>query len=91
MSDDNYVMMRCASCGIAEVDGIKLKNCSACDLVRYCSDACNQHHQLQQQEARKTRAADLRDELLFKQPASSHLGDCPICVIPLSLLMIRNL
>jgi len=51
----------------------------------------HQHHQLQQQEARKTRAAELRDELLFKQPASSHLGDCPICVIPQSFLMIRNL
>jgi tetratricopeptide (TPR) repeat protein len=27
----------------------------------------------------------LRDELLFKQPESTHLGDCPICMIPLPL------
>eukprot|EP00984_Skeletonema_dohrnii_P027324 scaffold16855_cov99-Skeletonema_dohrnii-CCMP3373.AAC.1 len=29
--------------------------------------------------------AELREELLFKQPESSHLGDCPICFLPLSL------
>ena len=27
----------------------------------------------------------MRDELLFKQPESTHLGDCPICMIPLPL------
>jgi len=27
----------------------------------------------------------LRDEILFKQPESSHEGDCPICFIPLPL------
>ena len=25
---------------------------------------------------------ELRDELLFKQPETSHLGDCPICFLP---------
>eukprot|EP00985_Skeletonema_marinoi_P022471 scaffold14356_cov194-Skeletonema_marinoi.AAC.16 len=29
--------------------------------------------------------AELREELLFKQPETSHLGDCPICFLPLSL------
>ena len=28
-------------------------------------------------------AAELRDEILFKQPESSYLGDCPICCLPL--------
>ena len=28
----------CASCGIAEVDEIKLKKCDDCDLVKYCSE-----------------------------------------------------
>ncbi len=37
-------IMCCASCGIAEVDEIKLKICDDCDLVRYCSDACRQDH-----------------------------------------------
>jgi tetratricopeptide (TPR) repeat protein len=27
---------------------------------------------------------ELRDEILFKQPQSTHLGDCPICLLPLS-------
>jgi len=75
----------CASCGIAEVDEVKLKECADCDLVKYCSDACQKNHKLQHEEACKKRAAELRDELLFKQPESTHLGDCPICMIPLSL------
>ena len=28
---------------------------------------------------------ELRDELLFAQPESSHLGNCPICFLPLPL------
>ena len=28
-------------------------------------------------------AAELRDEILFKQPESTYLGDCPICCLPL--------
>ena len=31
------------------------------------------------------KAAELRDEIVFKQPESSSLGDCPICCLPLSL------
>eukprot|EP00984_Skeletonema_dohrnii_P005340 scaffold1874_cov89-Skeletonema_dohrnii-CCMP3373.AAC.17 len=75
----------CASSGIAEVDDIKLKNCTACDLVRYCSDACQKNHKSQHEEDCKKRAAELRDELLFKQPESMHDGDCPICCLPLPL------
>ncbi len=75
----------CALCGIAEVDDIKLKECSDCDLVRYCSDECQREHKSQHEEACKERAAKLRDELLFKQPESSHLDDCLICMIPLQL------
>ena len=29
--------------------------------------------------------AEIRDELLFKQPEGSHHGDCPICCLPLPL------
>jgi len=75
--------MCCASCGKSELDDIKLKNCDDCDLVKYCSDQC-QHDHLPQHEAMcKKRAADLRDEKLFKQPESSFMGDCPICFLPL--------
>ncbi|KAK1746715.1 zf-MYND and TPR domain-containing protein [Skeletonema marinoi] len=75
----------CASCGVAEIDDIKLTECSDCDLVRYCTDACQKGHKSQHQQECKKRAAELREELLFKQPESTHRGDCPICCLPLSL------
>jgi len=78
-------MLCCASCGIAEVDDIKLKNCDNCDLVRYCSDSCQEDHRPNHEAICKERAAELRDEILFKQPESSHLGDCPICCLPVPL------
>jgi TPR repeat protein len=75
----------CASCGTAECDDIKLKKCTACKSVRYCGVKCQKNHRPQHKRACKKRAAELRDELLFKQPESTHLGDCPICMIPLPL------
>ena len=75
----------CASCGIAEVDDIKLVPCDGCDLVCYCSDECREEHKSEHKEACKERAAELREELLFKQPESTHWGDCPICMIPLPI------
>ena len=89
MSEDNNAADTstscCAFCGIAEIDDVKLKECDGCDLVRYCSDECLSHHKSEHEEECKKRAAELRDELLFKQPESSHMGDCPICNLPLSL------
>ena len=75
----------CASYGIAEIDDIKLMDCDGCDLVRYCSDDCRELHRSEHEEDCKKRAAELRDELLFKQPEDSYLGDCPICSLPLPL------
>ncbi len=91
MSEDRKVdtYYCCASCGTAEVDDVKLRECSGCDLVRYCSDACQRDHKLQHEEACKERAAELRDELLFKQPEGTLMGDCPICMNPLSLYLER--
>ena len=78
-------MSCCASCGVAESDDIKLKKCNGCHLVRYCGVECQKAHRKQHKRDCKKRAAELRDELLFKQPENSHLGDCPICCLPLSL------
>ena len=75
----------CASCGIAAVDEVKLTECDGCDLVRYCSDECQENHRSEHEEACKKRATELHDELLFKQPESSYLGDCPICSLPMPL------
>ena len=77
------IMMCCADCGIAGVDDIKLKECTACKSVRYCSVNCQREHRPKHKRQCKKRAAELRDEMLFKQPESSHLGDCPICCLPL--------
>ena len=88
MSEHNDAALgqsRCASCGIAENDDVALKNCTACYLVKYCGIKCQKDHRKQHKRACNKRAAELRDELLFKQPESSYLGDCPICVIPLPL------
>ena len=74
----------CASCGIAQVDEIKLKTC-ACKSLRYCSVECQKKHRPQHKRACNKRMAELRDELLFKQPESRNLGDCPICCLPLPL------
>jgi tetratricopeptide (TPR) repeat protein len=81
MSADAAYSSCCASCGIAEV----VVPCDDCDLVRYCGDECQNNHKLQHEEACKKRATELREELLFKQPESSHHGDCPICSLPLPL------
>ncbi len=75
----------CASCGIAELDDIKLMDCDGCKSVRYCSDECKEDHRPQHEAKCKERASELRDELLFKQPEGTHRGDCPICCLPLPL------
>eukprot|EP00985_Skeletonema_marinoi_P007128 scaffold3120_cov219-Skeletonema_marinoi.AAC.11 len=72
----------CASCGIAEVDDIKLTTCDAnCKLVRCCSDKCQRDHNPQHKEECKK----FSDEVLFAQPESTHFGDCPICFLPLAI------
>ena len=76
------MMSCCASCGAAEGDDVQLKKCNGCYLVRYCGLTCQRNHRLQHKKACKKRAAELRDELLFQQPESSYLGDCPICCLP---------
>ena len=78
-------VMLCASCGKAGCDDIKLKKCTACYLVRYCGVKCQKDHRPKHKKECKKRAAELRDEILFKQPESSHFGDCPICYLPLPI------
>ena len=75
----------CACCGTAAVvDNVKLKDCDAgCDLVKYCSDDCQENHREQHEEECMKRMAELRDDDLFTMPDGSHLGECPICCLPL--------
>jgi len=85
VESESDTMLSCASCGAAEVDDIKLKECNGCHLVKYCSDECQRDHKPQHKRACKKRAAEIHDEILFKQPESNHLGDCPICCLPLPI------
>ena len=91
--EDVNVMMRCANCGIKEDDDIQLKTCTACKSARYCGVKCQKEHRPKHKKACKQRAAELRDELLFKQPESTSFGDCPICCLPLPVdpLMSTNM
>ena len=83
---EDDTMLFCASCGTAGGDDITLKKCTACYLVRYCSVKCQREHRPKHKRECKKRAAELHDELLFKQPESSHMGDCPICCLPLPIV-----
>ncbi len=74
----------CASCGTAAIDDVKLKKC-ACGLVKYCSDDCHENYRPQHKKMCKKRLAEIRDDDLFAMPDESHLGECPICCLPLSI------
>eukprot|EP00985_Skeletonema_marinoi_P020758 scaffold12420_cov137-Skeletonema_marinoi.AAC.5 len=95
MSKDNVkanaevAEMYCASCGITEVDDIKLNKCNDCGLAR-CDKCQIDHLPPKYEQLRRQQAAELRDEILFRQPESTHLGDCPICCLPLSLIFEEN-
>jgi TPR repeat protein len=73
----------CANCGKSAVDDTKLKICTACKLVKYCSVECQKNHRPQHKKACKKRAAEIRDDELFTQPDGNHTGECPICCLPL--------
>ena len=84
------MMSSCACCGKTEGDGIQLRTCTACKSVRYCGVTCQRNHRPKHKNACKMRVAELRDELLFQQPESSYLGDCPICLLPLPLDIVNS-
>jgi hypothetical protein len=72
-------MVYCAECG--EEGGASLKTCKACMLVKYCNAECQKKHWPTHKIACKLRAAELRDEALFKDPPPKE--DCPICFLPM--------
>ncbi len=75
----------CANCGIAPVDDIKLKICDDCDLVKYCSDKCQENHREQHEDNCRKRKAVLHDKQLFEQPEETCYGECPLCFLPMPL------
>jgi len=76
----------CANCGKHGSDTVKLKNCTACRLVKYCGVDCQKAHRKQHKKACKKRAAELKDEQLYSQGHERPEGDfCPICTLPIPL------
>ena len=84
----NTVADACANCGEEASEAVKLKNCTACRLVKYCSVDCQRVHRKQHKKACKQRAAELGDERLFNQGHERPEGDfCPICTLPIPFRM----
>ena len=82
--DTTTTTTTCANCGNnREESAGDLKTCTACKLVKYCNRECQIAHRPLHKKACKKRAAELRDEALFKEPPPRD--DCPICFLPLPL------
>lgn len=77
-----------ANCGIAGSDDDKklLEGCTE-QRVRSNDNNFREEHREQNKESKHKRRSDRlrREKDLFEQPGSSHLGDCPICCIPIPL------
>ena len=71
----------CAECGKEEEGGVSLKMCKSCMSVKYCNAECQHKHWPTHKIECKLRAAELRDEALFKDPPSKE--DCSICFLPM--------
>jgi hypothetical protein len=63
------------------VGDVSLKVCKACMGVKYCNAACQKNHWPTHKKECKLRAAEIRDEALFKDPPAKE--DCPICFLPM--------
>ena len=76
----------CANCGKHGSETVKLKNCTACRLVKYCSVDCQKAHRKQHKKACKQRSAELKDERLYSQGHErSEEEFCPICTQPVPI------
>jgi hypothetical protein len=78
-SSGNQINVCCAECGVE--GGVSLKMCKSCMQVKYCDATCQKNHWPTHKAACKLRAAELRDEALFKDPPPKE--DCPICFLPM--------
>ena len=80
MSATDIDISSCANCGKGEEESNKLKTCSACLSVKYCSAECQKAHRPQHKKECKKRAAELYDEKLFTEVEPK---ECPICMLPM--------
>ena len=82
----------CANCGKELRDSLKLENCTAGRLVKYCSVDCQNIHLEQHKTACEKRAAELHDERLYSLGHERPERDfCPICTLPIRGCKFRSL
>ncbi|EJK77557.1 hypothetical protein THAOC_00606 [Thalassiosira oceanica] len=80
----------CANCGKQGSDVVKLKDCTACRLVKYCGVDCQRAHRKLHKKACKRRAAEIKDEQLYSQGHERPERDfCPLCTLPIQLPMTK--
>jgi len=84
--DNSHSTHCCADCGGVAGGGAGLKACTSCRLVKYCNIKCQKNHWKKHKKVCKQRAAELRDEALFKDPPLKE--DCPICYLPMPIKLI---
>ena len=85
---DTAVEEACANCGKGGSGAVKLKNCTACFLVKYCSVDCQKIHRKLHKKACKQRAAELKDEKLYGQGLErAELDFCPLCLLAIPMPM----
>ena len=82
----NMTASCCAECGKEEGGAVTLKVCKACMSVKYCNAKCQKKHWPTHKKECKLRAAEIRDEALFKDPPPK--ADCPICFLPMPTNLI---
>ena len=79
----------CAECG--KEGGASLKICKSCMLVKYCNAECQHKHWPKHKKLCKQRAAELRDEALFKDPpAKETLPPATISSVPIHNYAMAN-
>ena len=85
---DTAVEEACANCGKGGSGAVKLKNCTACFLVKYCSVDCQKIHRKLHKKACRERAAELKDEKLYGQGLErAELDFCPLCLLAIPMPM----
>ena len=90
-NNDSGISNTCANCG---KEGSEATNtCNKCKSVMYCNAACKKKHRHKHKKdceehlrLAAERAAELHDEVLFRQPPSEY-GDCPICFLRMPTLL----
>ena len=84
----------CANCGKEASDAVKLKECTACRLVKYCGVDCQRAHRKQHKKACEQRVANIKDERqqrLLTSGRERPEGDtCSICFLLIGLPLKKH-